>query len=230
MDWMTSRPALAARSLVRAVDAVLPLRRRRGGKRPEDRFGAWMLSQVAPGDTVWDVGAHIGRFAQRMAKRAGPTGRVFAFEPNPENARICGKNLESVPTAVLLPVALGDRVTSGRLQGKHGTTRVLDAQPDDASTAVTVLTGDSAIANGDAAPPNVIKIDTEGRELDVLVGMKGLLRSTELRAVGVEVHFRLLSAAGLDHVPGEIVALLRSSGFTTKWVDSSHVVALRGSA
>ncbi|HEX3100785.1 MAG TPA: hypothetical protein VHQ01_03275, partial [Pyrinomonadaceae bacterium] len=35
------------------------------------------------GDTVLDIGGHIGLFAVVTAKLVGPTGKVFSFEPTP---------------------------------------------------------------------------------------------------------------------------------------------------
>src|ERR1700722_172759 len=41
---------------------------------------------VEPGQVVYDVGANIGFFTLLLARLVGPRGRVFAFEPMPENA------------------------------------------------------------------------------------------------------------------------------------------------
>src|SRR5690606_20788725 len=38
---------------------------------------------VRPGDTVFDVGAHIGRFSLLVEQLVGDTGRIYAFEPVP---------------------------------------------------------------------------------------------------------------------------------------------------
>src|SRR4051812_657990 len=40
---------------------------------------------VGPGDVCADVGAHVGFFTMLMAHRAGPDGRVVAFEASKEN-------------------------------------------------------------------------------------------------------------------------------------------------
>src|SRR5438128_75614 len=47
---------------------------------------AFVRSQVQPGDVCVDVGAHVGLFTMHMAARAGPSGRVHAFEPYDPNA------------------------------------------------------------------------------------------------------------------------------------------------
>src|SRR5262245_27460113 len=40
---------------------------------------------VRSGDTVFDIGAHVGIYTLLFSDRVGPTGRVIAFEPAPQN-------------------------------------------------------------------------------------------------------------------------------------------------
>lgn len=49
---------------------------------------------VKEGDVVIDLGANIGYFALLAAKLVGPTGKVFAFEPEPQNFSYLKKNVE----------------------------------------------------------------------------------------------------------------------------------------
>src|SRR5262249_18759416 len=44
---------------------------------------AFLRNHCGPGQTVIDIGAHIGLFSILMARQVGPTGRVFSFEPTP---------------------------------------------------------------------------------------------------------------------------------------------------
>lgn len=48
---------------------------------------ALVRKQVAPGQTVLDVGANKGAYTYWLSKAVGPTGSVYAFEPQPELAR-----------------------------------------------------------------------------------------------------------------------------------------------
>lgn len=42
---------------------------------------------IRPGDTVFDIGAHVGFYTLLASILTGPAGRVFAFEPLPRNLR-----------------------------------------------------------------------------------------------------------------------------------------------
>src|SRR2546427_5264926 len=64
--------------------------------------------QVAAGDVVVDVGAHIGRYALRAAARAS---KVIAVEPDPSNFSLLERNvrLNGFSNVVLVPHALSSR-------------------------------------------------------------------------------------------------------------------------
>src|SRR5579863_2160017 len=49
---------------------------------------------VKEGMTVCDVGANIGLITLLASRLAGPTGRVVAFEPVPDNAEILHGNIQ----------------------------------------------------------------------------------------------------------------------------------------
>ena len=98
-------------------------------------------------------------------------------------------------------------------------------------TRVNIATGDSIFSLGLAAAPAIIKIDTEGFELDVLNGMHVLLETAlnraTLRVVFIEVHFAILAERGLSVAPGRIERLLAEKGFRNRWLDLSHLAAYR---
>src|SRR5271170_3898838 len=47
---------------------------------------ACLAAHLKPGDVLYDVGAHIGYISLVAARLVGPSGKVFAFEADPENA------------------------------------------------------------------------------------------------------------------------------------------------
>src|SRR4030081_2192460 len=52
----------------------------------EESLLAWFSSNVKPGESWLDVGAHYGYTALALADLVGPGGRVWAFEPVTETA------------------------------------------------------------------------------------------------------------------------------------------------
>jgi hypothetical protein len=75
--------------------------------------------------------------------------------------------------------------------------------------------------------PNFVKIDVEGFELEVINGMKKILVRQELKVLGIEVHFGLLTARGMADAPQKIETILGSASFSCSWPDSSHIIAIR---
>jgi hypothetical protein len=73
-----------------------------------------------------------------------------------------------------------------------------------------------------------MKIDVEGFEDEVLEGMPRVLADPRLRAIFLEVHFKLLEQRGKAEAPIHIERMLQSLGFNTRWFkDRSHLQALR---
>ena len=95
------------------------------------------------------------------------------------------------------------------------------------SVEVEVSTGDHCVMFRSVNPPDVIKIDTEGFELEVIRGLHRTLRRPNLRALFVEVHFGQLKDRGLAKAPAKIEVLLETAGFRCNWADASHIVARR---
>ena len=49
---------------------------------------AFLRAHCGRGDTVIDLGAHLGVFTVVMARLVGPNGHVFSFEPTPQTRRV----------------------------------------------------------------------------------------------------------------------------------------------
>jgi FkbM family methyltransferase len=164
---------------------------------------------------------------------AGSAGKVFAYEPSPVNLQRLNEAIASLLNVTVVPVALGDREDIVVLeQGNDSlgaTSRVVDgaAAKTARQVAIRLTSGDRLVSSGAVAIPNVIKIDTEGFELDVLRGLSRTLKERCLRMLCIEMHFGLLYERGLSNAPSDIEKLLVSSGFSLAWPDASHIVATR---
>ena len=138
---------------------------------------------IGRGAVVYDIGANIGFFTLLAARLAGPEGRVVAFEPAPDCAASVRTNAELngfAGNVEVIEAALGADVHKERLHivadqsWSHLESRGEHTQTTD-TVEVDVLSVDSLVAAGTIPPPDVVKIDVEGSELDVLSGMRETL-------------------------------------------------------
>lgn len=135
-----------------------------------------------PADGVFlDVGAHVGHWALRAAKRCA---RVIAVEANPgtaarleENARING-----LANVTVHQVAAWDFNCSLFVHNHHGGAErdgTDQVKPDPGGTEVLGVRLDELLAAEERV--DVVKIDVEGADLHVLRGLAGLLERCKPR-------------------------------------------------
>jgi FkbM family methyltransferase len=141
-----------------------------------------LMSIVRPGMTVLDVGANVGYYATLLTRLVGKNGTVHAFEPDPYNFLVLAANLclhmrllSEKPRVEFLPLALSDRVGTGRLEryernlGLHR----LTADSNASGNCVPVETGtidDLRSRSIIAQRIDLIKADIQGSELAMLRG------------------------------------------------------------
>jgi len=227
----SSQTAIRLRSFGRRLGIFPPLvraLRKFSGAAYEERFEAALLREIRPGDTLWDVGANVGLYTEKFAARVQPLGSVVAFEPSPQSVESLRRRFAASTSVTVCPVALADEAGSAIFYGNRsddGTTDSLVRRSDEATAhEIAVRRGDDYLLE---FPPNVIKVDVEGFELEVLRGMHKVLLSPSMRAVMIEVHFGILNDRGLPDAPAELVQLLREAGLAISWVDSSHLAGRR---
>lgn len=140
---------------------------------------------VRPGSVVWDVGANLGLFAFPAAAIAGPQGHVVAFEPDPWLVQLLRKSAgrqQSSARVTVVPAAcaaangirsftLAKRSRSSNHLSEYGipptTGGALETFP------VVAITLDWALEF--FPPPDVLKIDVEGAEMEALRGAESLI-------------------------------------------------------
>jgi FkbM family methyltransferase len=231
MSWRTNSLIVAVRSQGRKWGVNRFVAKLVTSQDYEDKFQDKMLASVQSGDCVWDVGANLGLYTRKFAEIVGERGKVFAFEPSPQNFGNLKDSVSAFENIELIPAALGSEAgTVGFQQGDDplgATSKVVGGTG--ASVTVDVKRGDDLLGDGTVELPNVVKIDTEGFELDVIRGMMGVIASPQLRTLCIEVHFGLLAERGQPDAPSEIEKLLKSNGFAISWPDSSHIMANRSS-
>lgn len=149
----------------------------------------WCVTQLRPGMTVVDCGAHHGMLSLIFANAVGPQGRVLAYEALPENAEVIDRNagLNNVRNIVVRPVGVGAAKAQLQVHFNASNTVVADANqglpPNDAQT-IEIVALDEDIAPG--LRVDFIKIDVEGHDLSALQGMQRILAQRPI--IDLELH------------------------------------------
>lgn len=165
------------------------------GKRREEETIEGFQRLIGSGETVFEVGGHIGYLSLIYAHLVGPGGRVVVFEPGANNLPYLKRNIGPLGHVELVEKAVSDSngtVTfwledlSGQnnslIQDYHllkGNIELAGLNRAVSKQVVTVecVTLDDFIGAGRA--PAFVKIDVEGAELMVLRGAAQMLARRE---------------------------------------------------
>jgi FkbM family methyltransferase len=189
-----------------------------------DEYAAFRAA-VRPGAIVIDAGANAGGYAVLFGQWVGPTGRVYAFEPD---ARAFAALVDHVALNNLsdrvFPVAAAVSDTTGtarlRLASASGLSHVVpehDHDPNDVT--VETMTLDDFCASA-SVRPSLIKVDVEGAELMVLRGARETMRaSAHSLQLFVEMHPSTWSAFGYS--ADDLVHECGRAGFSLERLDGS---------
>jgi FkbM family methyltransferase len=134
---------------------------------------------IQPGDHIVDVGASYGCYCLSLANRVGPTGRVYAFEPNPEVSCFLE---ESVRVNAFNNIVVDHRGVSGGTGSMfmhphvHSECRGLSNEASGEGEAIPTASLDELMAEYSWKKVDFLKIDVEGLERPVLFGGLNMLR------------------------------------------------------
>ena len=157
-------------------------RARKYRRRQEPDEISSLLLFTGPGDTVIDVGSHKGAYLYWMRKSVGPSGHIFAFEPQPElaqylhqmtnllkwhNVTIEQKGLSSEETELDLIIPLDSKSGSHSSPGASFVDHQYEGEHQ--ITKVPVVTLDSYLKKQEHQV-SFIKCDVEGHELAAFKG------------------------------------------------------------
>ena len=169
-------------------------------------------------EMVFDVGANVGQSAHRYLHWF-PDAQVLCFEPARSTFERLQRKLGAEPKAQCLRLALGARSGSARMlvEPNSELSFIIGAAGSGAASAgaaveeVEQTTLDDFCRERTIARIGLLKIDTEGAELDVLAGAAGMLNEQRIDLIQVEAG---MNDANRRHVPLEALnARLQASGF-----------------
>ena len=184
------------------------------------------ISEIRTDDTVFDVGAFLG-WHTLFAAKAAEDGLTVAFEPHP----VSFSRLEEVlrcaeGTVQSYNYALSDAEASVTIPRNSSSGAEIS---EDTSTIegfeTKAVRGDELIQSENLPVPNVIKIDVEGKEKEVLDGLKRTISSDECRVIYCEMHPQK-SLFG-NALYSKVVDCLENVGFEWSVLDGTERVIIK---
>jgi FkbM family methyltransferase len=125
----------------------------------------------------WDVGANIGIYSILFSKMQ-PGWKIFAFEPNREVETLLKENISKnrSQNIEIVTLALSDKGSTALLKlNRHragGNNLINSSSNRSRVLKVTTVKGDELVALNKIPRPDFIKIDCEGHELEILIGLE----------------------------------------------------------
>jgi FkbM family methyltransferase len=183
---------------------------------------------IQSGDLVFDVGAHLGNYSEAL-RDVGAT--VVAIEPDPRNAKILRKRLQSEYVRI-------EQCALGRTEGTAKLRIAFDR--DDVSTLsdqwaentnahwqgtvqVHVRTLDSIAS--DYGIPKYVKVDAEGYDAEVLRGMSFRPQIVSFEFLSRDLKIAQACIELLREWSFNIVIEERSRFELSRWVNGDEILA-----
>lgn len=180
--------------------------------------------EINKGDVVLDLGAHIGYYTLLTAELVGNRGKVFAFEPGPDNFALLEKNVAAngYKNVILTAKAVSDKSGEIKLflaEESSVSHRIGDPGDGRKTIYVEAITIDDFFQDYNGKV-NFIKMDIEGAEAKALQGMRGLLRKNKKIKLMTEFYPSALRNSGTT--PEDYFILLSQLGFQINQIDEKY--------
>jgi FkbM family methyltransferase len=134
---------------------------------------AFLLRWLRPGMTVIDIGANLGVYSLPLARKVGPHGMVFAYEPGSEPRSLLERSraINRADNLHVIAAAVSDRPREGQLVlGQSSELNSLEGTGPAESVWITALDAEDGSRGWSAI--DFVKIDAEGEEERILDGGK----------------------------------------------------------
>lgn len=172
---------------------------------------------LAPGATFVDLGAHVGYYTLLAARAVGPSGRVYAFEPNPTPRAFLERNVEENGLSERVRiVAAAAYDAPGRLEftadpdfsegGHLGRVGAAAAR----SFEVEATSVDAFLETEGWPRVDLVKMDIEGAEMAALRGMAATIRKNPRMHVIFELNLNTLRESSTR--PEDLLDFLTAAG------------------
>lgn len=166
----------------------------------------FILRTLQAGDRAMDLGANVGTHTILMAQAVGPTGHVIAYEAMPDLAEFLRDNVTMnclAPQVTVVQKAAWSGEATLQFTGTtkyrgNGSIRAksdeyLERYGDDVFQQIEVRAESPAVHDA-RGPFALVKVDVEGAEPDVLLGLDAMIRGGRIRVLVIEYLHWVLGA------------------------------------
>lgn len=184
---------------------------------------------IKPGMNVLDIGAHVGYHTRLFSDLVGSEGKVYAFEPHPENYRLLIQNCKLLRYQNVVPVqkAVSDKLgyieffemAHSAHHSLFNISEYLSHTTFKKRIFVEITTVDTFLAEQGNPEINFIKMDIEGAEPLALAGMSETIARSKKLAMITEFNPGALEACGMK--PLAYLQQLLESGFKVHLIEQN---------
>lgn len=169
---------------------------------------------------VVDIGAHIGYYTLIAARLVGKNGKVYAFEPNPDNFTLLKKNVKenNYKNVCLINKAISNKEGFLKLfinPESSGSGSIYEKDNNKNCINIKATTLDNSLKN--IKKIDIIKIDIEGAEILALEGMNNIIeRNKDIKLI---IEFNKEGIRKLGHEPIDFINKLKKFNFKIKVIN-----------
>jgi len=165
-------------------------------------------------NNVLILGANIGYWTCFLAELVGNSGKVYAFEPSPENFEYLQKNVHdnNFKNTILEKKAVADKSYQTKLYLSDGTmdNRIYDPHLNRKSIKIDVIKLDEYFKNLNLKL-DYIQSNIQGADFAAILGMKELLKKSPNLKLMIEFAPKMAKEFGTD--PNDFIDMLSAENF-----------------
>jgi FkbM family methyltransferase len=192
-----------------------------------------LLRELRNGMNVVEIGSNVGYYSLIISSKIGDTGRLFAFEANPDTCQILRDNVEingfydRVTLEKKAVIDKAEEIAFHALTKNVGGSRIVEYSmrthyTEELKIIKVDATSLDQYFNNKDIKIDLIKIDAEGSEPHIFEGMKNLIINNANLTIICEFNPVLISAASVD--PQKFLEKIQSYGFILKYIDVDSIL------